>query len=138
MKGVAPVHKHAIQRKVANGHGEQSTDEGEKPMDISNPKLFLTAMHSFKTESSLDENGTDVMPWTYSERQNAEFLKKAAGRVCIKWEKIAGALLKKGNWARLGQLAKSLSTLEVGALIPTASRNRDQCFQVFSDLEMQH
>ena len=51
------------------------------------------------------------MPWTYSERQNAEFLKKAAGRVCIKWEKIAGALLKKGNWARLGQLAKSLSTL---------------------------
>ena len=28
--------------------------------------------------------------------------------------------------------------VEVGALIPTASRNRDQCFQVFSDLEMQH
>jgi hypothetical protein len=47
----------------------------------------------------------------YSERPNVEILKLAAGRQFRRWEKLAGSVLKKGNWARLGQLAKSLNNI---------------------------
>ncbi len=47
----------------------------------------------------------------YSERPSVEAMKLATGRQYRRWEKLASSVLKKGNWARLGQLAKSLNNI---------------------------
>ena len=47
----------------------------------------------------------------YEERPRVEILKLAAGLKFQKWEQLASSILKQGNWARLGHLAKSLHVL---------------------------
>jgi hypothetical protein len=79
-----------------------------------NPKAYMTEMQSFKTDSSLgisNETLSEFTPLMYTERPNNELLKLASGKIELKWSALASAILKKGNWARLGQLAKSLNSL---------------------------
>ena len=76
--------------------------------------LMTSAVQSFKAESSLgwaNDAGSEFTPLMYTERPKAEMLKLSAGKSDSKWSTLTSAILKKGNWARLGQLAKSLNSL---------------------------
>ena len=70
-------------------------------------------MLSFKKEPSMgiqEEETSEFLPLMYTERPNEDMFRKAAKRSSVRWEKMSGALIKKGNWARLGKLAKSLNS----------------------------
>ena len=82
--------------------------------ETANQRLLTAAIPQFTTDSSLgivNEGEGKFIPLMYTDRPNAEMLKLSVGKSASKWSTLTSAILKKGNWARLGQLAKSLNSL---------------------------
>ena len=110
MKGVRTnVHPHDHHNFKAKHHSPSEEDVEERPQDKT--ALFSNAMSSFRTESSFDMSSDLERAYATEAKPVDGLLKLAAARHFQKWEKITSSLLKRGNWARLGQLAKSLNIL---------------------------